>query len=64
MPTLALRGAKPFCLIAGQYDDADSGALCCGAGYERVRRLELIHQVAAKPPHQKRQRPDIVWIGI
>ncbi len=42
---LTLSGAKPFCLIAGQYDDADSGAIMRAAhGYEACpERLELIH---------------------
>ena len=49
---LSQTGGKPFCLIAGQYDDAESGALMRQArGYETCpERLKLIH-------HGKGHRP-------
>jgi len=49
---LSKSGGKPFCLIAGKYDDADSGYLMRSAkGYEdRSERLLFIH-------HGKGHRP-------
>jgi len=49
---LSASGGKPFCLIAGKYDDADSGLLLRSAkGYERhPERLRFVH-------HRKGHRP-------
>ena len=49
---LSMSGGKPFCLIAGKYDDADSGLLVSSAkGYEQhPERLLFIH-------HGKGHRP-------
>ena len=46
-------GGKPFCLIAGKYDDADSGNLMkAAAGYDGVgeRLLILRHGTGHRPP--------------
>ena len=52
---LSMAGGKPFCLIAGKYDDADSGAIMKMAkGYENhPERLKLIHHGLGHrpPPH-------------
>lgn len=50
---LSLSGGKPFCLIAGRYDDDSSGALMRRAsGYERnPARLKLVnHAQGHRPP--------------
>ena len=52
---LSLSGGKPFCLIAGKYDDATSGELMRRAkGYEgRQDRLLLVnHATGHRPPRQ------------
>ncbi len=50
---LSLSGGKPFCLIAGKFDDASSGAMMRRAkGYERnPERLRLVnHASGHRPP--------------
>jgi len=49
---LSQSGGKPFCLIAGCYDDADSGALMRSAkGYEGCpERLKFIHHGKGHSP--------------
>lgn len=50
---LSASGGKPFCLIAGKYDDADSGNLMKAAtGYDGVgdRLLFLCHGTGHRPP--------------
>ena len=50
---LSLAGGKPFCLIAGKYDNAESGAIMRRAkGYEQhPERLVLInHASGHRPP--------------
>ena len=50
---LSLSGGKPFCLIAGKYDDADSGAILRTAqGYEgSPEKLKLVrHGTGHRPP--------------
>jgi len=50
---LTASGGKPFCLIAGKYDDADSGAIMRAArGYEGLpERLKLVrHGTGHRPP--------------
>lgn len=48
---LARAGGKPFCLIAGKYDDASSGALVRRVpGYEGDRFLFVNHATGHRPP--------------
>lgn len=50
---LSISGGKPFCLIAGKYDDADSGAILRAAeGYEdSPEKLKLVrHGTGHRPP--------------
>lgn len=49
---LGIAAPKPFCLIAGQYDDETSWDMMCKApGYENDGRLKFInHATGHRPP--------------
>ena len=56
---LSMSGGKPFCLIAGKYDDADSGLLMYSAkGYEQhpERLLFIHHGTGHRPPPDATKR--------
>ena len=56
---LSLSGGKPFCLIAGKYDDADSGHLMLSArGYEGHpdRLLFIHHGTGHRPPREATEK--------
>lgn len=56
---LSQSGGKPFCLIAGKYDDADSGLLLqSAAGYGNCReRLEFVrHGTGHRPPRDATEK--------
>ena len=51
---LSLAGGKPFCLIAGQYDDSTSGEMmrrACGYEGHPDRLLLVNHATGHRPPH-------------